>query len=220
MHIHQDYRKFGPKERVGFSLCFVLCKRGGPETNSCLLTRESLLIPKPTGAFSKNDLSLYYLKITHVILFVKLKETVMCFLQTFIWILKLIFFLLCSQCLWCLPFQGIPTNSMASPERIFFSANKFFVCVFIIIILITEVFRDANQAMSPIMADQIRTIITAPETWFWVKYSRLHAWLFPMEGDISCSCNTPSSGLKGTQGNNDSKWASNPWHRSSFSFWS
>lgn len=92
MHIHQDYSKFGPKERVGFSLCFVLCKRGGPETNACLLARESLLIPKPLGAFSKNDLSLYYLKITHVILFVKLKETIMCFLQTFIWILKWIFF--------------------------------------------------------------------------------------------------------------------------------
>lgn len=166
MHIHQDYSKIGPKERMGFSLCFVLCKRGGPETNACLLARESLLIPKPLGAFSKNDLSLHYLKITHVIQFVKQKETVMCFLQTFIWILKWFGgFLVCSQCLQYLPFQGIPTKSMT---RNFFQQIYFFVCVSIIIIHITEVFRDANQATSLIMADPIITTITPPETWFCV----------------------------------------------------
>lgn len=130
MHIHQDYSKFGPKERVGFSLCFVLCKRGGPETNACLLARESLLIPKPLGAFSKNDLSLYYLKITHVILFVKLKETIMCFLQTFIWILKWIFFAMVTMPLvFTFPRNSYKFND--KPWKKIFSANIFFfVCVF------------------------------------------------------------------------------------------
>lgn len=119
MHIHQDYSKFGPKERVGFSLCFVHCKRGGPETHACPLASDSLLIPKPLEAFSKNDLSLYYLEITHVILFVKLKETVTCFLQIFIWILKWIFFTMFT-CLWSLLFQGIPANALTGSERTLF----------------------------------------------------------------------------------------------------
>lgn len=165
MHIHQDYSKFGPKERVGFSLCFVLCKRGGPETNACLLARESLLIPKPLWAFSKNDLSLYYLKITHVILFVKLKETIMCFLQTFIWILKWIFFCYGHNAFGVYPSKEFLQIQWQTLKENFFSKHIFFVCVFLIIIHITEVFRDANQAMSLIMADQIIMTITAPETW-------------------------------------------------------
>lgn len=165
MHIHQDYSKFGPKERVGFSLCFVLCKRGGPETNACLLARESLLVPKPLGAFSKNDLSLYYLKITHVILFVKLKETIMCFLQTFIWILKWIFFCYGHNAFGVYLSKEFLQIQWQTLKENFFSKHIFFVCVFIIIIHITEVVRDANQAMSLIMADQIIMTITAPETW-------------------------------------------------------
>lgn len=53
MHIHRDYSKFGPKERLGFSLYFVYCKRGGPEAHACLLASESLLIPKTSGPFSR-----------------------------------------------------------------------------------------------------------------------------------------------------------------------
>lgn len=166
MHIHQDYSKFGPKERVGFSLCFVHCKRGGPETHACPLASDSLLIPKPLEAFSKNDLSLYYLEITHVILFVKLKETVTCFLQIFIWILKWIF-LLCSRAFGVyFSKEFLQMHWQALKER-FFSKRAgilFFVWVFIIIIHITEVFRDANQATSPIMADQIIVTRTVPET--------------------------------------------------------
>lgn len=84
LHVHRADSKFGPKEDVGFSLCSVRCRRGGPETHARLLASGSLLIPKPLGFFSKNDLSFYDLKITHVILFVKLKETVTCFLQILI----------------------------------------------------------------------------------------------------------------------------------------
>lgn len=72
LHVQRDGSKFGPNEEVGFSWCSVCWKRGGPETHARLLASENLLIPKPLGAFSKNDLSFYDLKITHVILFVKL----------------------------------------------------------------------------------------------------------------------------------------------------
>lgn len=60
-----------------------------------------------------------------------------------------------------------PRNSHNCVDKLFFSKRAvilFFVSVFIIAIHITGVFRDANQAVRPIMADQVIMTRTVPET--------------------------------------------------------
>lgn len=78
------------------------------------------------------------------------------------------FFLLCSHAFdvyFSMEFLQMHWQGL---QEHFFSKHAgilFFVCVSIITIHIPEVFRDANQAMSHIIADQIRMTRTVPETW-------------------------------------------------------